>query len=85
MAATDTTTIRVPVQTRDRLKALAAQRGEPAGEVVAKLVSAADEEAMLVEIEAGFEKLASNPQALAAYRAESHEIETAFDAPTPEW
>jgi predicted DNA-binding protein len=84
MAATDTTTIRVPTETRDRLKALAAQRGEPASEVVAKLVSAADEEAMLAEIEAGFERLASDPEALAAYRAESSEIE-AFDAPTPEW
>jgi predicted DNA-binding protein len=84
MAATDTTTIRVPTETRDRLKALAARRGEPASEVVAKLVSAADEEAMLAEIEAGFERLASDPEALAAYRAESSEIE-AFDAPAPEW
>lgn len=85
MAATDTTTIRVPTQTRDRLKALAARRGEPASEVVAKLVSAADEEAMLAEMEVGFEKLASDSEALAVYRAESREIEAAFDAPTPEW
>jgi 23S rRNA U2552 (ribose-2'-O)-methylase RlmE/FtsJ len=85
MAAADTTTIRVPTQTRDRLKALAARRGEPAGEVVAKLVNAADEEAMLAEIEAGFEKLAADPEALAAYRAESREIEATFDAPPPEW
>jgi 23S rRNA U2552 (ribose-2'-O)-methylase RlmE/FtsJ len=85
MAATDTTTIRVPIQTRDRLKALAARRGEPAGEVVAKLVSAADEEAMLAEVAAGFEKLAGDPEALAAYRAESREIESAFDAAMPEW
>lgn len=85
MAASDTTTIRVPIQTRDRLKALAARRGEPAGEVVAKLVSAADEEAMLAEAAAGFEKLASDPEALAAYRAESREIESAFDTPAPEW
>jgi predicted DNA-binding protein len=85
MAANDTTTIRVPVQTRDRLKALAARRGEPAGEVVARLVGAADEEAMLAEASAGFERLADDPEALAAYRAESREIESAFDAPTPEW
>jgi predicted DNA-binding protein len=85
MAPADTTTIRVPTQTRDRLKALAARRGEPASEVVAKLVSAADEEAMLAEIEAGFERLASDPEALAAYHAESREIEGGFDAPTPEW
>jgi len=84
MAAADTTTIRVPTETRDRLKALAAQRGESASEVVVKLVSAADEEAMLAEIEAGFARLASDPEALAAYRAESRELE-AFDAPPPEW
>lgn len=85
MAAADTTTIRVPIRTRDRLKALAARRGEPAGEVVAKLVNAADEETMLAEVVAGFEELAGDPRALAAYRAESREIESAFDAPTPEW
>ncbi|HEY5710053.1 MAG TPA: hypothetical protein VIS51_11720 [Solirubrobacterales bacterium] len=85
MAAADTTTIRVPTQTRDRLKILAARRGESASEVVAKLVSAADEEAMLTEVAAGFERLASNPEALAAYRAESREIDSGFDAPAPEW
>jgi predicted DNA-binding protein len=85
MAATDTTTIRVPTETRDRLNALATRRGEPAGEVVAKLVSAADEETMLAEIAAGFEKLASDPESLAAYRAEGEELESGFDAPTLEW
>jgi predicted DNA-binding protein len=85
MAATATTTIRVPTETRDRLKALALRRGEPAGEVVAKLVNAADEEAMLAEIAVGFEELASDPKALAAYRAESEELESGFDAPAPEW
>lgn len=85
MAAADTTTIRVPTQTRDRLKALAARRGETASETVAQLVSAADEEAMLAEVAAGFERLASDPEALAAYRAESGEIGSGFDAPTPEW
>jgi hypothetical protein len=85
MAAADTTTIRVPTQTRDRLKALAARSGESSGEVVAKLVIAADEEAMLDEVAAGFERMVGNPEALAAYRAESREIEPAFDAPAPEW
>lgn len=85
MAATDTTTIRVPIETRDRLNTLAARRGEPAGEVVAKLVSAADEDAMLAEIAAGFEKLAADPTTLAAYRAESEGIESGFEAPAPEW
>jgi predicted DNA-binding protein len=85
MTAADTTTIRVPTDTRDRLKALAARRGESASEVVVKLVSAADEESMLAEVEAGFERLASDPEALAAYRAGSSELEAAFDPPTPEW
>ena len=85
MASKDTTTIRVPTETRDRLNALAARRGEPAGEIVSKLVSAADEDAMLAEIQAGFENLAGDPEALAAYRAESEELESGFDAPAPEW
>ena len=42
--------------------------------------NAADEQAMLDEIEASFEKIASDPQALAAYRAESDEIEAGFEA-----
>ena len=85
MAATETTTIRVPTETRDQLNALATRRGEPAGEVVAKLVSAADEEAMLAEVASGFERLAADPDALAAYRAEGEELESGFDAPAPEW
>lgn len=85
MAVNDTTTIRVSARTRDRLKILAARRGEPAGEVVAKLVNAADEDAMLAEIAADFERLTGDPASLAAYRAESREIESAFDASIPEW
>ena len=85
MAATDTTTIRVPVETRDRLNSLAARRGEPAGEVVAKLVNAADEDAVLDAIAAGFEKLAADPALFSTYRAEDEEIESGFEAPTPEW
>jgi predicted DNA-binding protein len=80
-----TTTIRVPIETRDRLKALAERRGEPASEVVTKLVNAADEEALLAEVAASFERIASEPGALAAYRAESQEIESAFDSSPPEW
>lgn len=85
MAAADTTTIRVPVETRDLLNSLASRRGEPAGEVVAKLVSAADEDTMLAEIVIGFEQLAADPVALSVYRAESEEIESGFEAPAPEW
>jgi predicted DNA-binding protein len=85
MAATDTTTIRVPVETRNQLNSLAARRGVSAGDVVAKLVSAADEDAMLAEIAVGFEKIAADPRALSAYRAESKELESGFETPAPEW
>jgi predicted DNA-binding protein len=85
MAAANTTTIRVPVETRDRLNSLAARQGEPAGEVVARLVDAADEEVMLAEVAAGFERLAGDPKTLAVYRAESAELESGFEAPAPEW
>ncbi|HET7484379.1 MAG TPA: hypothetical protein VFJ64_03290 [Solirubrobacterales bacterium] len=64
---------------------MAARRGEPAGEVVAKLVSAADEDAMLAEVVVGFERIAADPRALSAYRVESEEIESGFEAPAPEW
>jgi predicted transcriptional regulator len=85
MSATYTTTIRVPIETRNQLNSLAARRGESAGDVVAKLVSAADEEAMLAEVAAGFEKIAADPGALSAYRAESEELESGFETPAPEW
>ena len=60
MAVNDTTTIRVPARTRDRLRILAARRG-------------------------AVWRLARDPAVLAAYRAESREVESAFDARTPEW
>jgi predicted DNA-binding protein len=77
-----TTTIRVPQETRDRLNALARRRGSTAGEVVAELVREADDEALLAEAEAGWRRLAADPQLLAAYHAESAELD-AFDAPLP--
>lgn len=83
MAAT--TTIRVSRSTRDRLNALSAREGEPAGEIVAKLVHAADDEMLLRDAETAFESLARNPEALAAYRAEMGEIEAGFEASAPAW
>ncbi len=85
MAVAKTTTIRVPTQTRDRLKTLAERRGESTSEIVVKLVDAADEKTLLDEAAAGFERLAADPEALAAYRTESAEIDAGFDAPAPEW
>ncbi|HWI95899.1 MAG TPA: hypothetical protein VNS60_07535 [Solirubrobacterales bacterium] len=87
MGVDDITTIRVWARTREQLKILAARRGESTGDVVEKLVNVADEEGLLAEIEAGFEKLARDPATLAAYRAASRDIESASDcdALTPKW
>jgi predicted DNA-binding protein len=79
-----TTTIRVHAETRDRLNALARRRGTSASEIVAELVREADEHALLADAEEGWSRLAADPEALAAYRAETGELE-AFDAPAPEY
>jgi hypothetical protein len=47
--------------------------------------SPADDEQLLADMEAAFEKLARDPEALAAYRHEAREIEVGFEAPAPEW
>lgn len=79
-----TTTIRVPAETRDRLNALAKRRGTPAGEIVAELVREADDRALLADAEESWTRLATDPQALAAYRAETDEL-GGFEAPLPEY
>ncbi len=81
----NTTTIRVKTGTRDKLNALAAKRGAPASEVVAELVEDAAEELLLSEMAAGFERMAADPAALSAYRAEARAVESDFEAPAPEW
>lgn len=77
-----TTTIRVPLETRDRLNALARRRGTPASEVVAELVNEADDRALLAEAEEAWKRLAADDTALAAYRNEAAELAD-FDAPLP--
>jgi predicted DNA-binding protein len=79
-----TTTIRVPVETRDRLNHLARRRGAPAGEVVAALVREADDRALLADASESWERLGNDPDALAAYRAETGGLD-AFDAPLPDY
>jgi predicted DNA-binding protein len=79
-----TTTIRVPSETRDRLNALARERGTPAGEVVAELVRQADDRALLTDAEESWKRLAADPQALASYRAETRELH-GFDARLPDY
>jgi predicted DNA-binding protein len=79
-----TTTIRVTTETRDRLNELARRRGAPASEVVAALVQEADDRALLEAASEGWERLASDPKALAAYQAEAHELD-AFEAAPPDY
>lgn len=79
-----TTTIRVPSETRDRLNVLARRRGSPASEVVAELVREADDRALLEDAEESWQQLGANPEALAAYRAETRDLHSR-DAPLPEY
>ncbi|MEX2646373.1 MAG: hypothetical protein WD249_08935 [Gaiellaceae bacterium] len=65
-----TTTIRVPVETRDRLEALARTRGVRPGEVVADLVREADDRALLADAEESWQRMAADARALAAYRGD---------------
>lgn len=83
MAAT--TTIRVSTDTRDLLNGLVARRGGSAGEIVAELVHAADDDLLLADAEKAFRALASDPQALADYKSQASEIGGAFDASAPAW
>ncbi|MGH2924166.1 MAG: type II toxin-antitoxin system antitoxin MazE7 [Solirubrobacterales bacterium] len=79
-----TTTIRVSAETRDRLRELARRRGVPAGEVVGELVQRADDRALLEAAEADWRRMSEDAAALAAYRAESRELES-FDPPLPDY
>ncbi len=80
-----TTTIRVSQETRNALNALSARRGSSAGETIAELVHAADDDLLLADAESAFRQLAGDPDMLAAYRSEAREIEGAFEAPIPDW
>ncbi len=71
-----TTTIRVALTTRDRLNALARRRGTPAGQLVDELVREADDQALLEAAEESWSRTAREPEALAAYQAESRELES---------
>ena len=77
-----TTTIRIPAETRDRLNALARRRGSTAGELVAELVRDADEDALLADAAQSWARLGADPAALAAYRAETADLD-AFASELP--
>jgi predicted DNA-binding protein len=77
-----TTTIRVPVETRDRLNALARRHATAAGEIVAELVRDADDRALLADAVESWNRLAADPELLASYRAETGDL-SGFDAQLP--
>lgn len=77
-----TTTIRVAEATRDRLNALARRRGATAGELVAELVRAADDDALLADAVESWDRLAGDRERRAAYRDETDRLE-AFGVPLP--
>jgi predicted DNA-binding protein len=79
-----TTTVRIPIETRDTLNELARRRGASAGEIMAELVRREDDRALLDEAADGWRRLADHPAAIAAYRAQTDELES-FDAPLPEY
>jgi plasmid stability protein len=60
------TTIRVEAEVRDRLAALAATHGRSLGAELRAML----DEMMWQGIEAGYRRLAADPQEMAAYRAE---------------
>jgi predicted DNA-binding protein len=80
----ESTTIRVSSETRDRLNALARRRGVAASELVTELVSEADDRTLLAEAEECWERLASDDEALVAYRAESADVR-GFDSALPDY
>ncbi len=80
----ETTTIRVPAETRDRLNDLARKWKTPAGQVVSALVEEADDRALLVAASEDWSRLTAEPAALAAYRSEVRGLED-FEAPLPDY
>jgi predicted DNA-binding protein len=80
----DTTTIRVPLATRDKLNALARRRGTPAGELVAALVDEADDRALLVAAFDDWQRIAGDRAALAAYRSQTDDLR-AFEPDLPDY
>jgi predicted DNA-binding protein len=79
-----TTTIRVAAETRDKLNELARRRGTPASDLVAALVQEADDRALLAKASEDWERLASDPDELAAYHGETRQLD-GFGARLPDY
>lgn len=70
MAAPDTTTIRASIRTRNRLRAIAQERGLPLTDALELVVDAFDESRFWDRVDRDFEALRGDPAASAAYDEE---------------
>jgi hypothetical protein len=64
-------TIRIPAETYERLRALANERKQPIGQVVTVAVERVEAERFWDELEAAYDQLYADPDAAAAYEAET--------------
>lgn len=64
-------TIRVPPETHERLRALAAARKQSIGQVVTEAVEHLEAERFWDELDAAYERLYADPAAAAEYEAET--------------
>lgn len=71
-------TIRVPQETHEQLRRLAASRKQPIGEVVAAAVERLEEDQFWDQMEAEFERLRDDPAAWEEYMAEHREWDVAL-------
>lgn len=67
--------IRVPAETHEVLKELAAREQRPVTQVVARLVAEEQRRVRLEELNVAFGRLLADPARAAAYREESRELE----------
>ena len=72
--ARDTTTVRVSRTTHARLRALAAQNGEPLTEVLDRAVEQEERRQFWRQFHEAVERLRADPQRWTAYRAESADL-----------
>ncbi|MEK6326373.1 MAG: toxin-antitoxin system protein [Actinomycetota bacterium] len=77
-----TTTIRVEMETRDRLNELARRRRVPASRIVDELVREADDRALLESASEAWQRMADS-DAVAGYRAEADDL-SAFHTRLPD-
>ncbi len=69
----DTTTIRVDVTTRDRLREIARSEGRPINEVTREAVASLERTRRIAQARAGLDRLRADPEAWSDYLRETEE------------